>query len=48
MDYGAYYHGYVSDITRTIAVGEPDEKLKEIYDIVLEAQRRGLPELNQV
>ena len=39
MDYGAYYQGYVSDITRTIAVGEPDEKLKEIYDIVLEAQR---------
>ncbi|MBP3039768.1 aminopeptidase P family protein [Bacillaceae bacterium Marseille-Q3522] len=42
MDYGAYYKGYVSDITRTIAVGEPEEKLKEIYDIVLEAQLRGL------
>ncbi|WP_043932797.1 M24 family metallopeptidase [Bacillus sp. EB01] len=42
LDYGAYYNGYVSDITRTIAVGAPDQKLKEIYDIVLEAQLRGL------
>ena len=40
LDYGAYYKGYVSDITRTVAVGEPDAKLKEIYDIVLEAQLR--------
>ncbi|EKN69853.1 proline dipeptidase [Neobacillus bataviensis LMG 21833] len=42
MDYGAYYNGYVSDITRTVAVGEPNSKLKEIYDIVLEAQVRGM------
>ncbi|MDQ0197333.1 M24 family metallopeptidase [Neobacillus ginsengisoli] len=42
LDYGAYYKGYVSDITRTIAVGEPDAKLKEIYEIVLEAQLRGM------
>ncbi|MFL6561732.1 MAG: M24 family metallopeptidase, partial [Bacillus sp. (in: firmicutes)] len=42
MDYGCYYNGYVSDITRTVAVGEPDAKLKEIYDIVLEAQLRGM------
>ncbi|CAH2715244.1 Aminopeptidase YpdF [Neobacillus rhizosphaerae] len=42
MDYGAYYNGYVSDITRTVAVGEPDAKLKEIYDIVLDAQLRGM------
>jgi Xaa-Pro aminopeptidase len=42
LDFGAYYHGYVSDITRTIAVGDPEAKLKEIYDIVLEAQKRGV------
>jgi Xaa-Pro aminopeptidase len=42
LDYGAYYKGYVSDITRTIAVGEPDPKLKEIYEIVLESQLRGM------
>ncbi|RFU69783.1 aminopeptidase P family protein [Peribacillus saganii] len=42
LDYGAYYNGYVSDITRTLAVGEPGEELKKIYDIVLEAQLRGM------
>lgn len=42
LDYGAYYHGYVSDITRTVAVGEPSEKLKEIYQIVFDAQARGV------
>lgn len=38
LDFGALYQGYRSDITRTVAVGEPDEKLKAIYDIVLEAR----------
>lgn len=42
MDYGAYYNGYISDITRTIAVGEPDAKLREVYEIVYEAQRLGM------
>ncbi|WP_245590537.1 M24 family metallopeptidase [Aneurinibacillus terranovensis] len=42
LDFGAYYKGYCSDITRTIAVGEPDEKLKEIYSIVLKAQLHGV------
>lgn len=42
LDFGAYYKGYCSDITRTIAVGEPSDQLKEIYNIVLEAQLRGV------
>ncbi|KZE40135.1 Xaa-Pro dipeptidase [Bhargavaea cecembensis] len=41
LDFGALYDGYVSDITRTIAVGEPSEELKKIYHIVLEAQQRA-------
>ncbi|UNK20381.1 Xaa-Pro peptidase family protein [Paenibacillus sp. N3/727] len=42
FDFGALLDGYCSDLTRTIAVGTPDPKLKEIYDIVLEAQLHAL------
>ena len=42
LDFGAYYKGYCSDITRTVAVGEISDELKTIYDIVLEAQLRGM------
>ncbi|RLQ98265.1 M24 family metallopeptidase [Falsibacillus albus] len=45
LDYGALHKGYVSDITRTVAVGEPSEKLKEIYDIVLESQLKSMNEI---
>ncbi|WP_155767512.1 M24 family metallopeptidase [Sporosarcina ureilytica] len=45
LDYGALYNGYISDITRTIAVGEPSEKLKEIYAVTLEAQERALKQI---
>lgn len=38
IDFGCYYEGYVSDVTRTFAIGDPGEQLKEIYQIVLEAQ----------
>lgn len=38
LDFGCYYQGYVSDMTRTFAIGDPGEKLKEIYQVVLEAQ----------
>ena len=38
LDYGALYKGYISDITRTVAVGEPSDELKKIYGITLEAQ----------
>src|SRR5699024_7083304 len=37
LDFGCYYEGYTSDITRTIAVGDPGDKMKEIYQIVLAA-----------
>lgn len=39
LDYGALYNGYISDITRTVAVGEPSEKMREIYEITLAAQK---------
>lgn len=34
MDFGALYEGYHSDMTRTVIVGEADEKQTEIYDNV--------------
>ena len=37
LDFGCYYQGYSSDMTRTIAVGSIDPKLEEIYHVVLEA-----------
>ncbi len=33
LDFGALYNGYISDITRTIAVGKPSEKLVEMYKL---------------
>lgn len=42
LDFGARRHGYNSDITRTICLGEPNEKQREVYEIVLEAQRRAI------
>jgi Xaa-Pro aminopeptidase len=42
LDFGALYQGYCSDITRTLAVGEVSEELRTIYDIVLEANMRGV------
>ncbi|QDA32285.1 aminopeptidase P family protein [Thermococcus indicus] len=41
LDYGAKWKGYCSDITRTIALGRPDERLVEIYEVVKEAQERA-------
>lgn len=42
MDIGARFGGYASDITRTIFTGAAEKKLKEIYDIVLEAQQAAI------
>lgn len=42
MDFGALMNGYCSDITRTVFLGEPTAKHREIYDIVLEAQMHAL------
>jgi Xaa-Pro aminopeptidase len=39
IDLGARYGGYCSDLSRTICIGEQDEKYDQIYDIVLEAQQ---------
>ncbi len=38
LDFGAKYQWYCSDFTRTVFVGRPEAKHREIYDLVLEAQ----------
>lgn len=40
LDFGCVYQGYVSDITRTFAIGDPGQELKDIYQIVLGAQQK--------
>ena len=42
MDFGCVYGGYCSDMTRTVAVGEPTEEMKKVYAVVLEAQLAGI------
>ena len=38
IDLGARVAGYHSDLTRTICLGQSDERFTEIYDLVLQAQ----------
>ena len=38
LDFGACVNGYMSDITRTIWLGEPSDKLKELYFAVKDVQ----------
>lgn len=42
FDFGAVYKGYHSDMTRTLVVGLANSWQQEIYNIVEEAQRKGL------
>ncbi|MFC7392114.1 M24 family metallopeptidase [Scopulibacillus cellulosilyticus] len=42
IDFGAIFNGYVADITRTVAVGEISNELKEIYQVVKAAQQKSV------
>ena len=42
MDFGCIYHGYCSDMTRTVAVGSVTEEMRTVYETVLTAQKAGI------
>ena len=42
MDFGCVYHGYCSDMTRTVAVGSATNEMRNVYDTVLRAQLAGI------
>ncbi|EFO80260.1 peptidase M24 [Oscillochloris trichoides DG-6] len=41
LDCGARYQGYISDTTRTVAVGEPSAAARQIYELVRAANAAG-------
>ncbi|MBV9794219.1 MAG: aminopeptidase P family protein [Actinobacteria bacterium] len=41
MDFGAQYAGYHADMTRTVALGEPADWQRDLYELVATAQRAG-------
>ena len=42
LDFGAVYAGYRSDMTRTFCLGQPTEKMRGVYNIVLKAQQAAI------
>lgn len=45
FDFGATSKGYHSDMTRTVAVGNATDEMKEMYNLVLKAQLTGIDAL---
>ncbi len=42
MDFGCEVEGYCSDMTRTVALGQPTEEMEAVYNAVLAAQKAGI------
>lgn len=42
LDFGCVVEGYHSDMTRTVAFGQPPSELREAYGLVARAQRAGI------
>ena len=45
FDCGATYHGYCSDLTRTVVLGDADAEVAKIYNIVLDAQEAAIEQV---
>ncbi len=46
LDFGARYDGYCSDMTRTVAIGEPTGEMRRVYELVLAAQNAAFDRLS--
>ena len=42
LDFGGVYDSYCVDLTRTVVVGKPDARVREVYDAVREARDRAI------
>jgi Xaa-Pro aminopeptidase len=42
LDFGIEYKNYQSDMTRTVFIGEPTDKMRDVYEVVLKAQTSGV------
>lgn len=42
MDFGCVYKGYCSDMTRTVAVGNPTDEMRKVYQTVLDANLKAM------
>lgn len=45
IDMGGRVDGYCADLTRTVVVGEPDARFRELYNLVLQAQQQALAQI---
>jgi len=42
IDFGVKYKGYCSDMTRTLYIGKPSAKEREVYELLLKVQQQGV------
>lgn len=47
IDFGVKYKGYCSDITRTIYVGNPSNKEKDLYNMLLTIQKNTINQIKE-
>ncbi len=48
LDFGCFFNGYASDMTRTVAIGTPSEEARKAYDVVKTAQQKALDAANSL
>lgn len=42
LDLGCKYKGYCSDLTRTIVMGDPDDRQRSVYEVILASNEAGI------